>query len=117
MMDNLLYQFLSSRQITFANMIVGVVLFALLLIMFFSKNCRDERGKKIIGKASIVSLIVFAVCATFISHYMQSIAVQQFPGSGELQIDAYLAVNAIQLLYNITATVEIIGILFLKQRE
>lgn len=32
-------------------------------------------------------------------------------------IDAYLAVNAIQLVYNITVLIEIAGILALKRRE
>lgn len=32
-------------------------------------------------------------------------------------IDAYRAVNAIQLVYNITVLIEIAGILVLKRRE
>lgn len=32
-------------------------------------------------------------------------------------IDAYLAVNAIQLVHNITVLIEIAGILVLKRRE
>ena len=39
------------------------------------------------------------------------------PHGGILMIDAYLAVNAIQLVYNFTVLIEIVGILILKRRE
>ena len=116
-MDHVLYQLLSSRQITFVNMVIGAVLFVLLLVLFFYKGNRDERGRKIIGKASIAALICFAFFATVISHYMQAIAVQQSTNEGVMLIDAYLAVNAVQLIYNLTVAVEIIGIFILKHRE
>ena len=48
---------------------------------------------------------------------MQHIAVQQSPDAQALVLDAYLAVNAIQIVFNITAAVEIVGILILKRRE
>ncbi|MEE0435832.1 MAG: hypothetical protein UDB11_10620 [Peptococcaceae bacterium] len=115
-MGDLFYCLLSNRQITFVNMVIGVLLFIALLFLFFCKSSRDERGRKIIGKASIVALICFGICATLFSHYMQYIAVQQSSG-GELVLDAILAVNAIQLIFNITVIVESAGILILKHRE
>lgn len=33
-------------------MIIGAVAFVLLLILLFGRNSRDERGRKIIGKAA-----------------------------------------------------------------
>ena len=45
-MDTMLYQFLSNRQMTLINMVIGAVLFVLLLIVFFSRTSRDERGRK-----------------------------------------------------------------------
>lgn len=116
-MEDLFYFLLSNRQVTFANMIIGVLLFITLLFLFFCKNSRDERGRKIIGKASIVALICFGICATLFSHYMQYIAVQQSADGEILVLDAFLAVNAIQLIFNITAIVEIAGILILRHRE
>lgn len=113
-MDTVFYQLLTSRQITLVNMIIGAVAFVLLLILLFGRNSRDERGRKIIGKASIAALIGCAFSATMLSHYMQQLAE---PHGGILMIDAYLAVNAIQLVYNITVLIEIAGILILKRRE
>ena len=112
-MDTVFYQLLTSRQFTLVNMVIGAVAFVL-LILLFDKNSRDERGRKIIGKASIAALIGCAFSATVLSHYMQQLAE---PHGGILMIDAYLAVNAIQLVYNITVLIEIAGILVLKRRE
>ena len=116
-MDTVFYQLLTSRQVTLVNMVIGAVAFVLLLILLFGRNSRDERGRKIIGKASIAALICFALFATLASHYMQHIAVESSSGEGSLMLDAYLAVHAVQLVFNITAAVEIAGILILKRRE
>ena len=37
----------------------GLVITIVLIILFFVKSSRDERGRSIIGKASIISTIVF----------------------------------------------------------
>ena len=116
-MEDFFYSLLSNRQATFVNMVIGVLLFIALLFLFFCKSSRDERGRKIIGRASIVALICFGICATLFSHYMQYIAVQQSSGGEVLVLDAFLAVNAIQLIFNITVIVEIVGILILRHRE
>lgn len=116
-MEDLFYFFLSHRQVTFVNMVIGVLLFIALLFLFFCKSSRDERGRKIIGKASIVSLICFGICATLFSQYMQYISLQLSPDEETLVLDAYLAVNAIQFIFNITAIVEIVGVLVLRRRE
>lgn len=73
-MDTVFYQLLTSRQVTLVNMIIGAAAFVLLLILLFGKNSRDERGRKIIGKASIAALIGCAFSATVLSHYMQQLA-------------------------------------------
>ncbi len=116
-MEDFFYFILSNRQMTFINMIIGVLLFIVLLFLFFCKSSRDERGRKIIGKASIVALICFGVCATLFSHYMQYISIQQSPNEESLVLDAFLAVNAVQLIFNITIAVEIAGIFILKHKE
>ncbi len=116
-MEGLFYCFLSNRQATLVNMVIGVLLFIALLFLFFCKSSRDERGRKIIGKASIIALICFGICATLFSHYMQYIATLQSPDRDVLVLDAFLAVNAIQLIFNITVIVEIVGILIFRHRE
>lgn len=73
-MDTVFYQLLTSRQVTLVNMVIGAAAFVLLLILLFGKNSRDERGRKIIGKASIAALIGCAFSATVLSHYMQQLA-------------------------------------------
>lgn len=73
-MDTVFYQLLTSRQVILVNMVIGAVAFVLLLILLFGKNSRDERGRKIIGKASIAALIGCAFSATVLSHYMQQLA-------------------------------------------
>ena len=40
-MENLFYSLLSSRQLTFVNMVMGALLFIVLLFQFFGKNSRD----------------------------------------------------------------------------
>ena len=116
-MESWLYSLLSSRQAALVSMITGALFFIVLLFLFFSKGSRDERGRKIIGKASIAALICFALFATLASHYMQYIAVESSSGAETLVLDAYLAVHAVQLVFNITAAVEIAGSLILKHRE
>ena len=116
-MEGLLYSLLSNRQATFVNMVIGALLFIVLLFLFFRKSSRDERGRKIIGKASVVALICFGICATLFSHYLQYVATRQSPQGEALALDAFLTVNAIQLIFNITAVVEIVGILILRRRE
>ena len=96
---------------------IGALLFIVLLFLFFRKSSRDERGRKIIGKASVVALICFGICATLFSHYLQYVATRQSPQGEALALDAFLAVNAIQMIFNITAVVEIVGILILRRRE
>ena len=80
-MEALFYAFLSDRQVTLVNMVVGVLLFIVLLFLFFRRDSRDERGRKIIGKASIAALVCFAICATLFSHYMQYV-VRRRPCAG-----------------------------------
>ena len=48
---------------------------------------------------------------------MQHIATQQSPAGEALVLDAFLAVNAVQLIFNITVVVETVGILILRRRE
>ena len=48
---------------------------------------------------------------------MQYISIQLSPDGEALVLDAFLAVNAIQFIFNITAIVEIVGIFILRRRE
>ena len=75
----ILYTLLCSRQATFINMVIGALLFLALVFLLLRRSSRDERGWKIIGKASIAALLCFAVCATLFSHAMQYVTIQRSP--------------------------------------
>ena len=47
----------------------------LLIALFFIKSSRDERGRAIIGKASIISMIVFIFLVNFFAKISDSIPI------------------------------------------
>lgn len=113
-MDKVLYSFLADFGSAYKNVIVGAILAILLLYLFFCKSSRDERGRKIIGKASILSFICFMILTTFVSHFIQAFSTGTSP---EVTVNAVMVVNAIQLVFNIVILIEIVAILVLKKME
>ena len=49
----------SNRMLFIVGVTYGVPITIALIILFFVKSSRDERGRAIIGKASIIAMIVF----------------------------------------------------------
>ncbi|CDA78949.1 hypothetical protein [Negativibacillus massiliensis] len=76
------------------------------IVLFFVKTSRDERGRAIIGKASIISTIAFIV---LINIYAKL--------SDELIVDYLTMACSIQWIYNIVLTIEIAAILIYKRIE
>lgn len=113
-MGEVLYSFLSDFHIAYMNTIVGVILAVILLYLFFCKSSRDERGRKIIGKASIISFICFMILTTFISHFIQAFSAGTSP---EMTVNAVMVVHAIQVVFNTVILVEIVSILILRKME
>lgn len=115
-MENLFYSLLSSRQLTFVNMVMGALLFIVLLFQFFGKTAgttRQEDYRESEHCCADLILPFWPPCSATICVYCHA-------GAGEGQapvLDAYLAVNAVQLIFNITAAVEIVGIQILKHKE
>lgn len=74
------------------------------IVLFFVKTSRDERGRAIIGKASVISTIAFIV---FINIYAKL--------SDELIVDYLTMACSIQWIYNIVLTIEVAAILIYKR--
>ena len=49
----------SNRMLFIVGVTYGVPITIALIILFFVKSSRDERGRAIIGQASIIAMIVF----------------------------------------------------------
>lgn len=76
------------------------------IILFFVKSSRDERGRAIVGKASVISTIAFIV---FINIYAKLSTV--------LIVDYITMACAIQWIYNIILTIQVVAILIYKKIE
>lgn len=76
------------------------------IILFFVKSSRDERGRAIVGKASVISTIAFIV---FINLYAKLSVV--------LIVDYITMACAIQWIYNIILTIQVVAIVIYKKIE
>lgn len=76
------------------------------IILFFVKSSRDERGRAIVGKASVISTIAFIV---FINIYAKLSVV--------LIVDYITMACAIQWIYNIILTIQVVAIVIYKKIE
>ena len=84
----------------------GLVITIVLIILFFVKSSRDERGRSIIGKASIISTIVFIVLVNFVCKILDNIEIN------------YVTMGfCFQWIYDIVLAVEVIAILIYKRIE
>ena len=76
------------------------------IILFFLKTSRDERGRAIIGKASIISTIVFIILVNVFAKL-----------SMRTPMDFYSMANGVQWIYNIVLTIQVVAILIYKKIE
>ena len=58
-MIEILNELVNNRPILLAGIWYGVPITIILIVLFFVKSSRDERGRAIIGKASIIAMLVF----------------------------------------------------------
>lgn len=76
------------------------------IIIFFVKTSRDERGRAILGKASIISTIAFIVFINIFARiHMQ------------VRMDFDSIACFIQWIYNIVLTIQVVAILIYKRIE
>ena len=103
-MISILNNILNNRLLLVTGAWVGAIFTVVLIVLFFVKSSRDERGRAIIGKASIVSTIVFIILVNVVAKI-----------TSHLVIDYLTMANCIQWIYNIVVIVESCLIIILKK--
>ncbi|MCD8355485.1 MAG: hypothetical protein LUE11_02780 [Clostridia bacterium] len=110
-----LYEFLwsifNNRMTLVVGAWAGLPLTVLLLIMFVRKKNRDERGWKIIGKASVISFLYFIVVANLLAKTVGTMV------PDTLEVGYFFCGNVIQWLYDTMILIEIIAILIFRKIE
>ena len=76
------------------------------IVMFFVKSSRDERGRAILGKASIISTIAFIIFINIFARISMQVP---------MEFDSIACF--IQWIYNIVLTIQVVAILIYKRIE
>lgn len=105
-MIELLKSILSNVTLFKIGMCYTLVITIAVIILFFLRSSRDERGRAILGKASIFSTITFIV---LMNVYAQL--------SDFIIVDYLTMANGTQWMYNIVLTVQVVAILICKRME
>ncbi|MDE6969834.1 MAG: ABC transporter permease [Eubacterium sp.] len=100
----MLYDLVNNRTILMAGILYAQPITFLLLILFFIKSSRDERGRAIIGRASVIAIIVFIVIVNFFAKISDSIP-----------INYDTVAFCVQWIYDIVVTVEVVAILIYRK--
>lgn len=105
-MIELINGILNNKMLLIVGATYGMPITVALIVLFFMKSSRDERGRSIIGKASIISTIVFVVLINVICKFLSHIEI------------SYMTMgNCLQWTYNIMLTVEVVAILIYRKIE
>ena len=105
-----IWNLFNNRTLFIVGAWAGIPLTLTLLIMFLRKKNRDERGWKIIGKASVVSFMYFILVVNLVAKILGYVV--------DTHDAHYLFVgSAIQWLYNTVIIVEISAISILRKIE
>ncbi len=103
-MIEMLNELVNNRTILMAGILYAQPITFLLLILFFIKSSRDERGRAIIGRASVIAIIVFIVIVNFFAKISDSIP-----------INYDTVAFCVQWIYDIVVTVEVVAILIYRK--
>lgn len=103
-MIEILNELVNNRPILLVGIYYGVPITIILIVLFFIKSSRDERGRAIIGKASIISMIVFIFLVNFFAKISDSIP-----------INYDTVAFCVQWIYDIVLLVEVAAILIYKK--
>ncbi len=99
-------EIVSNKTLLIVGAWFGEVITIALIILLFKKSSRDERGKAIIGKASIISTILFIILVNFVCKMLANMEL------------TYITVGVcFQWIYNIVLAVEFVAILIYKRIE
>ena len=107
-LQEIIWNVFNQRMILVIGAVAGLPLTLILIVCFARKKNRDERGWKIIGKASVITFAYFMVMANVIAKIV---------GSSAYEITYFFYANTIQWLYNTMAIIEIVSIQILKRIE
>ncbi len=99
-----LNELVSNRDILIAGIWYAQPITVILVVLFFMKSSRDERGRAIIGKASIIAIMVFIVLINFFAKISDCIP-----------INYDTVAFCVQWIYDIVVTVEVVAILIYKK--
>lgn len=105
-MIELLKTILSNVTLFKIGMWYTLVITIAVIILFFLKSSRDERGRAILGKASIFSTITFIILMNLYARL-----------SDYIIVDYLTMANGTQWMYNIVLTIQVIAILIYKKME
>ena len=103
-MIEMLNELVNNRTILMAGILYAQPITFLLLILFFIKSSRDEIGRAIIGRASVIAIIVFIVIVNFFAKISDSIP-----------INYDTVAFCVQWIYDIVVTVEVVAILIYRK--
>lgn len=110
-MLNALYNWINNPTLLGIEAWIGLALSILLILLFALKRNRDERGWKIFGKASVLSLVYFIVMTN-----LAAALTMELSRLGYAMGFLFFA-HIIQFVYDTVLAVEIAAILVLKRRE
>lgn len=99
----ILYVLFSRKDVLGDQAIIGVILFAILLFLLLIKSSRDERGRAVTGRASVISMLFFIT--------ITSVVAQTFP----INVNYIISANTIQFVFNSVIFVNIMCILILRK--
>lgn len=102
----LINEIISNRMLLIVGAWYGLPITVALVVLFLIKSSRDERGRAIIGKASIVAMIVFILLVNGFAKL-----------SSHITINYITTAVCIQWIYDIVLTVEVVAIYIYKKIE
>lgn len=82
----------------------GLPITIALIVLFFVKSSRDERGRAIIGKASVIAMISFILIINFVAKIWDNITISYLTSA-----------CLIQWIYDIILTIEVAAILIYRK--
>ncbi len=108
-MIEVLNELVNNRQVLLIGIWYGYPITIISIILFFIKSSRTKRGRAIIGKASIISMIVFIFIVNFFAKISEI--------SDRIPINYNTAACCVQWIYDIVLTVEVVAILIYKKMQ
>lgn len=108
-MLNTLAPYLDNFTVLRVHSLLGFALLAFFLLYFFSKEGRDERGRKIVATSALCAFVVLFVVMNLLGYF--------YGGSGWGLANSTRALNIAQFAYTAVLLTADIAILILRGRK